>query len=375
MAPTPLPVPDREVLRSQRPASRRASASIWDRAAVVDPGAAQGGARSSGPAWHRANRRGVGQRHRLGRPSDAGPPRAPRPPVGRRPLRPRRSARQAELDGRPSPRPPTRSATTTCSWRCTAATSCTSAASTASTSAGSGTRPCSGCGARWRTASSGRCSRSSARPAPTAAPEEMDVALRAIADADDAPSVSRYVERHASLEQVLECSSSARPTSSRRPTRTRSASRGWTGPPKAAFVEIQSDEYGGGRGDRIHSTLFANTMDALGLDSTLRRLPRPVPGTTLAAVNLDAFLGLHRRWRGALVGHLALFEMGSSVPNSRYARGLRRLGRAGGGAGLLRRARARRRGAREHRRRRPRRRAGAAGARAVPPTSSGAPAR
>jgi hypothetical protein len=43
-------------------------------------------------------------------------------------------------------------------------------------------------------------------------------------------------------------------------------------------------------------------------------------------VNLMSLLGLHRRWRGALVGHLALFEMSSSVPNRRYGGGLRRLG-------------------------------------------------
>jgi hypothetical protein len=39
-----------------------------------------------------------------------------------------------------------------------------------------------------------------------------------------------------------------------------------------------------------------------------------------------SFFGLHRRWRGAIVGHLALFEMTSSIPNRRYAAGLRRLG-------------------------------------------------
>jgi hypothetical protein len=37
-------------------------------------------------------------------------------------------------------------------------------------------------------------------------------------------------------------------------------------------------------------------------------------------------LGLHRRRRGAIVGHLAVFEMTSSVPNRRYGAGLRRLG-------------------------------------------------
>jgi hypothetical protein len=47
---------------------------------------------------------------------------------------------------------------------------------------------------------------------------------------------------------------------------------------------------------------------------------------TLATVNLMSLLGLHRRRRGAIVGHLALFEMTSSIPNRRYGAGLRRLG-------------------------------------------------
>jgi len=37
-------------------------------------------------------------------------------------------------------------------------------------------------------------------------------------------------------------------------------------------------------------------------------------------------LGLHRRLRGAVAGHLAALEMTSSVPNRLYARGVRRLG-------------------------------------------------
>ena len=47
---------------------------------------------------------------------------------------------------------------------------------------------------------------------------------------------------------------------------------------------------------------------------------------TLATVNLMSWFGLHRRLRGAIVGHLALFEMTSSIPNRRYGAGLRRLG-------------------------------------------------
>jgi hypothetical protein len=92
------------------------------------------------------------------------------------------------------------------------------------------------------------------------------------------------------------------------------------------MVEIQADEYGGGRAERIHAQLFADAMDALGLDATYGAYLDHIPGVTLATVNLMSLLGLHRRLRGALVGHLAVFEMSSSLPNARYARGLRRLG-------------------------------------------------
>ncbi len=51
-----------------------------------------------------------------------------------------------------------------------------------------------------------------------------------------------------------------------------------------------------------------------------------IPGTTMATVNLMSMFGLHRRWRGAIVGHLAGFEMTSTEPNRRYAQALRRLG-------------------------------------------------
>jgi hypothetical protein len=51
-----------------------------------------------------------------------------------------------------------------------------------------------------------------------------------------------------------------------------------------------------------------------------------LPGVTLATVNLISFFGLHRRWRGALVGHLAGFEMTSVVPMARYVATVDRLG-------------------------------------------------
>jgi hypothetical protein len=155
---------------------------------------------------------------------------------------------------------------------------------------------------------------------------EMDLALRAIMDADDSPSLSRHLERDGTLEQVLEfvVHRSAYQLKEADP-------HSWAlprlhGRPKAAMVEVQADEYGAGRADRIHAQLFADAMNALGLDSTYGAYLDRIPGVTLATVNLMSLCGLHRRRRGAIVGHLALFEMTSSVPNRRYANGLRRLG-------------------------------------------------
>jgi hypothetical protein len=163
------------------------------------------------------------------------------------------------------------------------------------------------------------------QPAAPDRPEEMDLALRVIAEADTAPSLSRHIERDATTVQLLEF------ITHRSAYQLKEADpHSWAlprlhGAPKAALVQIQADEYGNGRADRVHAQLFADTMEELGLDPRYGAYVDRLPGVTLATVNLMSYLGLHRRWRGAIVGHLALFEMESSLPNRRYADALRRL--------------------------------------------------
>lgn len=143
---------------------------------------------------------------------------------------------------------------------------------------------------------------------------------------DTGPALSRYAEREATVEQLLEhvVHRSAYQLKEADP-------HSWaiprlTGRPKAALVEVQADEYGGGRPERIHAELFAKTMSGLGLDPRYGAYLSVLPGITLGTVNLMSWFGLHRRLRGGLVGHLAAFEMTSSVPNRRYGNGFRRLG-------------------------------------------------
>jgi hypothetical protein len=95
---------------------------------------------------------------------------------------------------------------------------------------------------------------------------------------------------------------------------------------KAAMVTIQNDEYGDGVPEAMHAELFATTMRAFGLDPAVAAYIDVVPGTTLATDNLVSMFGLHRAWRAACVGHLALFEMTSVGPMGRYAKALARFG-------------------------------------------------
>ena len=165
-----------------------------------------------------------------------------------------------------------------------------------------------------------------AGPPEPVAPEEVGPAIFELVRADDAPSLSRYMEASATLEQFREfvVHRSAYQLKEADPHTFAIPRIPW--PVKSAIVEIQADEYGGGDPERMHSRLFAKTMQELGLDPTYGAYVDRLPAATLATVNLIPLLSLRRRWRGALVGHLACFEVTSPQPNRRFANGLRRLG-------------------------------------------------
>lgn len=167
-------------------------------------------------------------------------------------------------------------------------------------------------------------------PPEAAESQDMDLQLRTVLDADGGPSLSRFLESRASLAQFQEfvIHRSAYQLKEADP-------HSWAiprldGRPKAALLEVQFDEYGEADPERMHSRLFAQTMSALDLDSRYGAYLDVLPAVTLATVNLMSLFGLHRRWRGAIVGHLAGFEMSSSLPNRRYSNGLLRLGAEAG---------------------------------------------
>ena len=62
----------------------------------------------------------------------------------------------------------------------------------------------------------------------------------------------------------------------------------------------------------MHSELFAGLMRDLDLDAGYGALWDDAPAAAFASVNTMSLFGLHRRWRGAALGHLAAVEMTSS---------------------------------------------------------------
>jgi Iron-containing redox enzyme len=142
----------------------------------------------------------------------------------------------------------------------------------------------------------------------------------------DGPSLSRFIEDHGTIEQMREfCIHRSEYQRKEADPHTWVIPR-LRGRAKAAAVTIQYDEYGAGSASGMHAELFADTMEALGLDPTYGAYRDLLPASTLATGNLVTMFGLHRRWRAACVGHLALFEMTSVSPMTRYSAALRRLG-------------------------------------------------
>jgi len=152
-----------------------------------------------------------------------------------------------------------------------------------------------------------------------------DVLFAMTAD-DGGPSLSRFVAKKADDEQLRELLVQRSVYQLKEADPHTWAIPRLSGAPKAALVEIQADEYGDGRPERMHSALFAQSMRGMGLDDTYGAYVDLVPAPTLASLTMMSMFGLHRRLRGAIVGHLAAFEMTSSIPNKLYGNGFRRLG-------------------------------------------------
>ena len=155
--------------------------------------------------------------------------------------------------------------------------------------------------------------------------EPFAQSLEAYIEAHDGRSLATFVQRQADRSQVLDLLK----------IRTiyhlkESDPTAWVVPrlefrTQAALMELQFDEYGAGDPNRLHSHLYARGIEASGLRFDYGAYIDEAPVEILEQNNAMSMFGLHRRLRGAALGHLAAFEATSSLPCRRMAQGLARL--------------------------------------------------
>jgi hypothetical protein len=150
--------------------------------------------------------------------------------------------------------------------------------------------------------------------------------LFGLIETDDGPSLANYLLRHATRDHMLEFLRERSIYHLKESDPHSFVLPRLTGAAKVALAELQYDEYGAGRPARLHSTLFAATLEACGLASRYGAYVDTVLPTTLASSNAMSMFALNRRLRAADMGHLGAFEATSSLPCRRVAGAMRRLG-------------------------------------------------
>lgn len=142
----------------------------------------------------------------------------------------------------------------------------------------------------------------------------------------DGPSVVSHLQRCATDEQMRQFLRHRSICTLKESDHTMWTIPRLSNPVKAAVVELQYDEYGGGDPHRLHAHLFARGLEASGLSGEYGAYIDHAPLDVLEQDNVMSMLGLNRRLRAASLGFLAGFEPTSSAPSRRIARGLERLG-------------------------------------------------
>jgi hypothetical protein len=150
--------------------------------------------------------------------------------------------------------------------------------------------------------------------------------LLALARDDDGPRLSSYLRRDATTDQLRDYLRERSVQQLKESDPQSFFLPRLTGAAKVALAELQYDEYGAGRPDKLHQTMFARALEGAGLDPTYGAYAGEVSAISLASANVMSLFALNRRLLGAGLGHFAAFEATSSMPSRMVASGIERLG-------------------------------------------------
>jgi hypothetical protein len=98
------------------------------------------------------------------------------------------------------------------------------------------------------------------------------------------------------------------------------------GPAKAGLLDVLLDEYGWGRHDHMHSTVYEVLMERLGLDTTYDAYRDRTAWQFLAGLDYQGMLARHRRLCRRMYGYIYLVEADSPRSMVNYLAAWERLG-------------------------------------------------
>jgi hypothetical protein len=143
---------------------------------------------------------------------------------------------------------------------------------------------------------------------------------------DDGPKLSSYLRRQATVDEMRDYLRERSVQQLRESDPQSFLLPRLEGAAKVALAELQYDEYGGGRPERLHQTLYAQALAAAGLDDRYAAYVGEISGPSLASANVMSLFALNRRLLPAGLGHFAAFEASSALPSRMVASGIERLG-------------------------------------------------
>lgn len=142
----------------------------------------------------------------------------------------------------------------------------------------------------------------------------------------DTPAMGAYYREHATLDQLREVVAQRSLFFLKEPDPWTMVIPSLRGEAKAGLIDLILDEYGWGRHDQMHSTVYATLMRKLGLSDAYDHYLDQTSWQLLAGLNYQAMVARHRRLCRRMYGYIFLVEADSPGSMRNYLAAYARAG-------------------------------------------------
>lgn len=158
------------------------------------------------------------------------------------------------------------------------------------------------------------------------APWLADLALARALPGLEPSGLGAYVREHATLEQLREMVAAKSLFFLKEPDPWAMVIPSLRGEAKAGLLDLLLDEYGWGRYEHMHSTVYERLMDRLGLATDYDHYVDSTDWRYLRTLTYQGMLARHRRLCRRMYGYVYFVEADSPGSMEHYIAGFRRLG-------------------------------------------------